>query len=182
MRWICAAVVGIIMCGSSLCGVLNAGHPEKQNQPVHPRVDVIGPLGNRLPTSYRRRYNRPTNVGGRIAWAIAPSSQEAMAWHAATHRGDYECDRGRVELQYFYPKPYEALRIGTRPKPDSADAKTRAEVEDREVTFDGPAIDPIDTEDELQDMTDDGKVLDGADLSDGEFPPVQVDPLERGFE
>lgn len=177
MRWMIATLMGISMLTAS------SGHPpDKANQPIYPNIDLIGPLGNRLPISYRRRYNRPTNIGGRIAYTIAPSSQEAMAWHAATHRGDYECDRGRVELQYFYPKPYEALRIGSRPKPESMANDTRFEKEDREVTFDGPAVDPIDVEDELQDMTDDDNVLDGADLNDGEFPPVKVDSLERGFE
>ncbi|MGB7328793.1 MAG: hypothetical protein WBD31_28200 [Rubripirellula sp.] len=96
-----------------------AHHPDRENQPLGPRIDVIGPIGNRLPASYRRTYNRPTNIGGWIAYKIAPSSQEAMAWHAATHQNAYKCDRPRLESHYFYPKPYEALRTGPRPKPDS---------------------------------------------------------------
>lgn len=91
-----------------------AHHPDRECQPVTPVIDLIPPLGNRLPEEYRRQYNRPTYLGGRIAYKIAPSSQEAMAWHRAEHRGDYDCDRGRVVPTYFYLKPYEAMRIGSR--------------------------------------------------------------------
>ncbi len=37
-----------------------------------------------------------------------------MAWHRAEHRGYYDCDYPRVETHYFYPKPWEAMRIGPR--------------------------------------------------------------------
>ncbi len=115
---------------SSFCGAIayclfsittsNAHHPDRETQPPRQRIDVIGPLGNRLPASYRRVYNRPTNLGGKIAYWIAPSSQEAMAWHQAQHAGLY--DNGgplkapcpRVENLYFYPKPWEALQVGQR--------------------------------------------------------------------
>ncbi|TWU65628.1 MULTISPECIES: hypothetical protein [Crateriforma] len=92
----------------------SAHHPNRETTPVIPRVDLLPPLGNCLPEGYRRKYNRPTYIGGKIAYYIAPSSQEAMAWHRAEHRGDYECKRGRVVPQYFYQKPYEALKIGGR--------------------------------------------------------------------
>ncbi len=91
-----------------------AHHPERETQPVHPRIDVIGPLGNRLPPSYRRMFNRPTYLGGKIAYHIAPSSQEAMAWHRAEHRGLYDGNCPRVVDLYFYPKPWEAMRTGQR--------------------------------------------------------------------
>ncbi len=90
-----------------------AHFPNYANMPVHPRVDVIPPLGNRLP-SYRRTYNRPTYVGGRIAYLIAPSSQEAMSWHRSDHRGYYENHSPRREDLYFYPKPWEVLTVGPR--------------------------------------------------------------------
>jgi hypothetical protein len=93
---------------------VRAHHPDRENQRVHPRIDLIGPLGTRLPPSYRRVYNRPTSIGGKIAYYIAPSSQEAMAWHNATHRGYYRDHRPRIEMHYFYPKPWEALKIGAR--------------------------------------------------------------------
>lgn len=76
--------------------------------------------------SHRRRYNRPTNWGGKIAYSIAPSSQEAMRWHRATHQGQYKYDAPRMVAHYFYPKPWEAIRIGARPnrvvKPDQETA------------------------------------------------------------
>lgn len=94
--------------------VASAHHPNREAQPVRPRVDIIGPLGNNLPPSYRRAYNRPRYLGGKIAYWIAPSSQEAMAWHNAVHRGYYRNHRPRMETHYFYPKPWEALKVGPR--------------------------------------------------------------------
>lgn len=96
-----------------------AHHPDRRYQPVRPRVDVIGPVGNRLPPEYRRVYNRPTNIGGKIAYLIAPTSQEAMVWHRDQHEGRYNGKHcPRVDRQYFYPKPWEALRVGPRPDPN----------------------------------------------------------------
>ncbi len=91
-----------------------AHQPDRETQPPHQRIDVIGPLGNRFPPSYRRVYNRPTYLGGKIAYLIAPSSQEAMAWHKAEHIGAYKNHLPRIENTYFYPKPWEAMRIGQR--------------------------------------------------------------------
>ncbi len=104
----------LFICLAAMAVPVTAHHPNRETGPVIPRVDFLPPLGNRLPPEYRRVYNRPTYLGGKIAYLIAPSSQEAMAWHRAEHRGDYECNRGRVVNQYFYAKPYEALRIGGR--------------------------------------------------------------------
>ena len=109
MRWF-----SLFVFVASLSATLQAHHPNKECQRVHPRIDVIPPLGNHLPMSYRRRYNRPTNLGGKIAYHIAPSSQEAMAWHEATHNCAYSEHRGRIEKHFFYPKPWEALRVGPR--------------------------------------------------------------------
>jgi hypothetical protein len=91
-----------------------------------PRIDPIPPIGNRLPPSYRRKYNRPTYIGGKIAAKIEPSSQEAMAFHRSESLGLYDhtgikglfsgkhCPPQRVEQHYFYPKPWEALMVGPR--------------------------------------------------------------------
>jgi len=99
-----------------------------------PRIDPIPPLGTHLPDSYRRRYNRPSYVGGKIAAKIAPSSQEAMAFHRAESLGLYDnngikglangkhCPPQRVEQHYFYPKPWEALAVG--PRPDRTEKET----------------------------------------------------------
>ncbi len=90
------------------------------------RVDVIGPIGNRLPQSYRRTYNRPSYLEGKIVAKIEPSSQEAMAFHNAQDLGLYDnnglkgaltcrhCPPQRVEQHYFYPKPWEVLTVGPR--------------------------------------------------------------------
>ena len=109
MRWFIVAT--LIACFAS---TLLADHPDRENYPVHPRIDLIGPLGDWLPPSYRRRYNRPSNTAGRISYYIAPSSLEAMSWHASKHRDAYKNHKPRTVMHYFYPKPWEALKIGSR--------------------------------------------------------------------
>ena len=109
MRWF--TVAALIACLSS---TLFAHHPDKEHYPVRPRIDLIGPLGNLLPPSYRRRYNRPSNTAGKISYYIAPSSLEAMSWHASKHRNAYKDHKPRTVMHYFYPKPWEAIKIGPR--------------------------------------------------------------------
>jgi len=94
---------------------VEAHHPTRNYPPTAERFDPIPPLGNRLPPSYRRVYNRPTYIGGKIAYLIAPSSQEAMSWHTNAHRGAYRNHAGRIEPMYLYAKPWEVLPIGPRP-------------------------------------------------------------------
>ncbi|WP_164103026.1 hypothetical protein [Candidatus Laterigemmans baculatus] len=91
-----------------------AHEPLVKPPPVGYRFEPIPPLGNNLPWSYRARYNRPTYIGGKIAYYIAPSSQEAMSWHENVHRGAYANHAGRIEPLYLYPKPWEALPVGPR--------------------------------------------------------------------
>ena len=93
---------------------VEAHHPDRAKQPVRMRGDCIGPIGSNMRPSYRRVYNRPTNLQGKIAYLIAPTSQEAIVWHRETHRCAYERDLPRHEPLYFYPKPWEALQIGPR--------------------------------------------------------------------
>lgn len=109
MRWFILAT--LIVCLSS---ALFADHPDKENYPVHPRIDLIGPLDNWLPPSYRRRYNRPSNFAGKIAYYMAPSSLEAMSWHASKHRNAYKDHKPRTVMHYFYPKPWDAIKVGAR--------------------------------------------------------------------
>jgi hypothetical protein len=108
-------MVRLLCCVVLICTASTsfAHCPDRSHKPVHQRVDCIGPLGNRLPISYRRRYNRPRMVCGWLAYWTEPTSQEAMAWHNAVHRGTYK-KKMRTEMQYFYPKPWEAMRIGAR--------------------------------------------------------------------
>ncbi|TWT93846.1 hypothetical protein [Stieleria varia] len=105
---------------------LMAHHPDRQSYPVRPRVDLIGPVGNNLKPDYRRTYNRPSNLMGKIAYKIAPSSQEAMAWHKAQHAGLYNGNCPRVVDHYFFPKPWEALRVGPRPDRDAVEYRSQS--------------------------------------------------------
>ncbi|MCC9601387.1 hypothetical protein LOC67_12600 [Stieleria sp. JC731] len=112
-----AMLLGGLAVSLPLAGsVARAHHPDRENQAVHQRVDVIGPVGNRLAPGYRRTYNRPSYIEGKIAYHIAPSSQEAMAWHRAVHRDLYSESKRckRYTDLYFYPKPWEALLTGPR--------------------------------------------------------------------
>ncbi|MFG0290474.1 MAG: hypothetical protein ACF8CQ_20010 [Rhodopirellula sp. JB044] len=128
-----AFIVAVLAAGACASD-LQAGFPWQGPWPWSKyegsrRVDVIGPLGNRLPESYRRKYNRPTYIGGKIASKIEPSSQEAIAFQRAEELGLYDnngvkgalhgkhCPPQRVEQHYFYPKPWEVLAVGPRKKP-----------------------------------------------------------------
>lgn len=101
----------------------SAQFPNWKAKPVRPRIDVIPPLGNNLPLSYRARMNRPSYLAGRIAYTFEPTSQEAMAWQKAWERGYYADHAPRMETHYLYPKPWEVLGVGAKPKPGD-DAKT----------------------------------------------------------
>jgi hypothetical protein len=109
----CIFVLCAVSAGAFIGGSAHAHFPHYESKPVHPRIDVIPPLGNRIP-SYRERYNRPTYIGGKIAYLIEPSSQEAMSWHRSAHRGYYANHSPRMEDRYFYPKAWEVLTVGPR--------------------------------------------------------------------
>lgn len=79
-----------------------------------PRIEPFDWIEKLEPKNYRERYNRPRYVGGKIAYYIAPSSQEGMAWHEHKHRGSYRNHAGPVFKSYNYPKPWEALQVGPR--------------------------------------------------------------------
>ena len=98
-----------------MCAGLQAHHPDREHRPTRQRIDLIGPIGNRLPMSYRRRYNRPRYVTGKLMYWIEPVSLEAMTWHRAEHLGYNDKKTPRMVTHYFYPKPWEVLPIGARP-------------------------------------------------------------------
>ena len=106
------------VCLASLIGAGTAAahDPDRKNQPVTPIIDVIGPLGNNLKPGHRRGYNRPSYIEGKIAYHLAPSSQEAMSWHRAVHSGAYKDPKKclRLEQHFFYPKPWQVLTVGPR--------------------------------------------------------------------
>ena len=116
------------------CSITAQSHePNRKCVPVRQRVDVVGPVGNRLEPSMRRTHNRPTFLSGRLAYIVAPTSQEAMTWHKADHLGAYRNEAGRIEPKYFYPKPWEALKIGPRvslqPSMEPADLRSLQDVQ-----------------------------------------------------
>ncbi|EMI56545.1 hypothetical protein [Rhodopirellula sallentina] len=161
------------------------------------RVDVIGPLGNRLPESYRRKYNRPTYIGGKIASKVEPSSQEAIAFQRAEELGLYDnngvkgalngkhCPPQRVEQHYFYPKPWEVLAVGPRKTP------MRNDRSNSEFSSDAGAellpVPQFEEPNEHGDYSPKGGYFGDPELNASEdsfeLPqPVMVDPLESDLE
>lgn len=113
-----------------------AQFPNWKAVPVRPRGELIPPLGNHLPPSYRAKMNRPTYLGGRIAYTIEPSSQEAMAWQRAWEKGYYANHAPRMETHFMYPKPWEVL--GVEPKPKRDTNENRAAIEPSNPATDLP--------------------------------------------
>ncbi len=111
-RWAAVFALATAAIGGTAAG----HHPDTRNLPIRQPIDLIGPVGNRLPPGHRRVYNRPSYVGGKLAYWIAPSSQEAMAWHRAVHAGAYRKPKKhlRLEQHFFYAKPWEVLQVGPR--------------------------------------------------------------------
>ncbi|MDV6033703.1 MAG: hypothetical protein F9B45_27140 [Phycisphaera sp. RhM] len=170
----------------ALTSVATAHHPDRESRPVRQRVDLIGPMGNRLPPSYRRVYNRPTYWGGKIAYLIAPTSQEAMAWHRAEHAGAYEAPKKhmRLEQHYFYPKPYHALTVGPRRSTDPSAMKAPESIPEMLETEPlPPSVDPLpepagDPQLELPEIEPNEDVGSASDAGDFSFWDVHVSNVQ----
>ncbi|WP_146516968.1 hypothetical protein [Rubripirellula amarantea] len=157
---------------------VNAHHPDRECQPVHERIDVIGPLGNNLPAGHRRRLNRPSYWEGKILYKIAPTSQEAMAWHRAEHKGYYECDAPRMETHYFYPKPYERMRIGSRDPQEPHNKHAVSRSVDVEPMEDSDLLE-IDTE---LPGSDDDTPTEDMPVEDMPVEDIEVDEIENEYD
>jgi hypothetical protein len=155
-----------------LSGIAAAHDPIRENHRVIPYIDVIGPIGNRLPPGHRRKYNRPTYLGGKLMYYIAPSSLEAMSWHRAVHTGAYEKPKKHIRLEqhYFYPKPWEALKIGARPvamqKPDRVFSDAEGMIEDLQTDM----LESVEPE-----LQDDSTPLPGPQENELELPDLQLE-------
>jgi hypothetical protein len=81
-----------------------------------PRPDILPYWLTNLHQDYRRLYNRPTYLGGKIAHMIEPSSQEAMVWAEAKQLGLYHPHhQPPLCRKYYAPKPWQRLATGPRP-------------------------------------------------------------------
>jgi hypothetical protein len=92
-----------------------AWNHEASFNPADPRPDILPRNFINAWVPYRKEYNRPTYLGGRIAATIEPTSQEAMSWCEHNSNGDYQCKRPGCILHYNYPKPWEVLATEARP-------------------------------------------------------------------
>lgn len=171
----------------------SAQFPYWRNVPVRPNFDLIPPLGNRLPLSYRARYNRPSYYSGKIAYWIEPSSQEAMAWEKSYRAGRYEKKHmPRHEDYYVYPKPWEVLGQGPRrnpnppaDEPDRRDVLNDEEPSPSDETTDKPELDkkadPAKDADPTKDADPAKDALEPkADTPNGDEPKAEADAKGPG--
>jgi hypothetical protein len=81
-----------------------------------PRPDILPRPFYENHTEYRARYNRPTFLGGWVAYNISRTSQEAMSWQENYCAGNYDQHHmPPMYKTYYYPKPWEVLQTGARP-------------------------------------------------------------------
>jgi hypothetical protein len=109
----CAFAIGIVTAPIKTC---TAGDHYAHFDPQDPRPDFFKHRIYNAWVPYRKAHNRPTYIGGKVAAVIEPTSQEAMAWHISKKNGDYRNHRPGSIPTYYYPKPWEALEIGARPR------------------------------------------------------------------
>lgn len=171
MRWF----TGLILLACFTVPV-HAHYPDWKNMRVLPTFDLIGPLGSRLPASHRRKYNRPTYWGGKIAYLIAPSSQEAMVWHDMSHRDAYKKHRPRIEKHFFYPKPWESLKMGAR-TPTVADNKNDLYTPPATNVL-NPDADPLASPTLAEPLASEPIDISPPEVNPAEVNPVEVNPAE----
>lgn len=118
-----AAFLGaLLIAGNAWTGNLLAAPPERPtlNHTEDPRPNILPDWIFNHHVPYRQRYNRPTYYGGKIAYHISPTSQEAMAWEENLEIGKYDGHHCPPLVKgYFYPKPWESLNTGPRPNTTS---------------------------------------------------------------
>ncbi len=91
-----------------------------------PRPDILPRPFYDNHVEYRARYNRPTFIGGFLAYEMSRTSQEAMTWKENYCAGNYDQHHmPPVYKTYYYPKPWEVLTVGARP--DFASAKQQVQ-------------------------------------------------------
>lgn len=96
--------------------IFDKDRPTFNKQTRDPRPDILPYWLTNLYPDYRRLYNRPTFIGGKIAHFIEPSSQEAMVWAEAKQLGLYHPHhQPPLYRKYYAPKPWQRLATGPRP-------------------------------------------------------------------
>lgn len=117
------ACCSLLLTLGGISSVVSAGErPTFNKDTCDPRPDILPYWLTSWHTDYRQRYNRPRYIGGKLAYYIEPTSQEAMVWCEANNMGLYKtCNHPPVYKQYNSPKPWEILQTG--PRPDFAKAQ-----------------------------------------------------------
>ncbi len=107
----------LILLSAMLAPNLLAGErPTFNKDTCDPRPDILPYWLTSWHTEYRREYNRPRYLSGKIAHAVEPTCQEAMVWCEANQMGLYDtCKHPPVYKSYNTPKPWEILATGPRP-------------------------------------------------------------------
>jgi hypothetical protein len=116
----------LVILNSCISVALSAERPTFNKATRDPRPDILPYwLMEGHFVDYRRIFNRPTHLGGWVAHAIEPISQEAMVWKEAKCLGLYRPHHQPALRRYYYaPKPWERLLTG--PRPDNMQAAQSA--------------------------------------------------------
>jgi hypothetical protein len=105
----CVMLAALFIIGSA--SVSSGRHPDVTGDP---RPDLVPhPLYNNW-TSFRADYNRPSYLGGWMAYHLSRTSQEAMSWQENRCNGTYHTHCPTPVTMYYYPKPWEVLPVGAR--------------------------------------------------------------------
>ncbi len=115
--------LGLLFSGLIIHGALSstfcvAAPPERPtlNHTADPRPNILPDWIYNHHVPYRLQYNRPTYYGGKIAYHISPTSQEAMVWQENLAAGRYDGHNcPPLYKGFYYPKPWEVLNTGPRP-------------------------------------------------------------------
>ncbi|MFG0263362.1 MAG: hypothetical protein ACF788_13295, partial [Novipirellula sp. JB048] len=109
------------------------------------------------------------------------SSREAMAWHKADHRGAYTNKGCRSVTLFFYPKPWEAMRIGPRASSATQDSPDSPVAPDDEIVHVVPEVLEVSPPAVLLDPRADAFEPASRGPAVGEVPSVELrlaDPLD----
>lgn len=130
------------LLGFSVCiltsSIVSAGERPTLLKTSDPRPDILPRPIYDHHTAYRAQYNRPSFVGGWIAYNISRTSLEAMSWQENYCAGNYARHHmPPVCKTYYYPKPWEVLNTASRPDFPSNRTNTQsASTEELEMSDD----------------------------------------------
>ncbi len=109
-------LLGCLALGTTLLAPAHGGERPTLQHTCDPRPDILPYYLYYAHTEYRRKYNRPSYLGGWLSYKLSRTSQEAMVWEENLQAGNYVGKhQPPMYKRYFAPKPWEVLQTGARP-------------------------------------------------------------------